>query len=195
MASELSISANVLTDVASVFSITDISEYKGNPTALYYLADTISYAEGSMSAADAEKSRQSAAKREIGSQAEDGRPGLQFQTLLQAFRYFVGDPEPYDGEPLTDLGSQDEMKRTRAALEDLSQKSENVEEAIRLTKHELDKLTVPCMAAGVGFTEQDSYYPWIRRSIGLFASCCTGTNWPALRNFLTSLASTMPCQV
>jgi hypothetical protein len=55
MASELSISEKVLTDIASVFSITDISGYKENPTALYYLADTISYAEESMSAADARR--------------------------------------------------------------------------------------------------------------------------------------------
>jgi hypothetical protein len=155
MAPELSIS---IADIESVFSIKYISDY--DQTTLDFLANTISYAKGSISGADTEESRKSAAKQEIGSQAEDGKPGLQLQTLFPAFRYFVGDPEPYNGDPSTDLGSKDKMKRTRAALEELSQKSKNVEEAIRLTKHELDKLTIACMAAGVGFTEQDSYYPW-----------------------------------
>jgi hypothetical protein len=89
-------------------------------------------------------------------------------TLLSVFRYFVGDPEPYNGEPLTDLGSKVKMKRTRAALEELFQKSENVEEAIRLTKHEIETVTVTCMAAGVGFTEQDSYYSWAPKTYRAF---------------------------
>jgi hypothetical protein len=163
MASEFSIS---VADIERVFSIKYISDY--DQTTLDFLANTISYAEGSMLGDDTEKSRVSAAKRGISFQAEDARPGLQFQTLLPAFRYFVGDLVPYNGEPPTDLGSKDKMKRIRAALEELSQKSKNVEEAIRLTEEELDKLVIPCMAAGVGFTEQECYYPWDSKICGAF---------------------------
>ncbi|KAG7530850.1 hypothetical protein FFLO_04757 [Filobasidium floriforme] len=167
MASELSISEDVLTDIRSVFSINDSSDY--DKTTLDFLAHTISYAGGSVSGEAAENSRLAAGNPDpLPSYANDQRPGIQFLTVLPVLRYFVNDLEGrYGDKPFKNILPPYQVQTRLKQLEGFNDHPD-VPTAIRLTEAERDKLAVACKDADVALPPEEEFRAWTWRTYRAF---------------------------